>query len=58
MFTSTQDYRWYKSRVAVGYQKKLTKTNEMKNQITIILTDDFNMILDLWERPKTCVKTL
>lgn len=52
MFTSTQDYRWYKSRVAVGYQKKLTETNEMKNQITIILTDDFNMILDLWERPK------
>lgn len=30
----------------------MNKTDKMKNQITIILTDDFNMILDLWERPK------
>lgn len=30
----------------------MNKTDKMKNLITIILTDDFNMILDLWERPK------
>lgn len=30
----------------------MNKTDKMKNQITIILTDDFNIILDLWERPK------
>lgn len=36
----------------------MNKTDKMKNLITIILTDDFNMILDLWERPKNCVKTL
>ena len=45
--------------MAVKKKKNLNKTDEMKNQITIILTDyGFNMIHDLWERPKNCVKTL